>query len=74
MLVALALFGCAGTDNASGQETPSSCAVEHAEIGELALSEFVLDDRNETSPTFGSDLTPRCYLDQISVWFMLDAT
>lgn len=73
-VLVLALSGCAESGAVEETAEDPSCVPLGVTAGDAALAEFVLDDRNETSPTHGQDLTPRCYLDRVSAWYMLDAT
>jgi hypothetical protein len=38
------------------------------------VSDFSLDDTNPTSPRFGTSVSPRDYLGQISAWYFGTAT
>lgn len=42
--------------------------------GELALPDFSLVDVNETSPTFGQEVSASDYLGEVSAWYFGHAT
>ena len=75
-LLVMALVGCDSPDedSASSGAGLQSCVSEGAEVGAEALPDWTLEDRNSTSPTHGESVSPRCTLDRIGLYYMLDAT
>ncbi len=75
-LLVLALVGCDSPDGASASPGGGlqGCVPEGAEVGAEALPDWTLEDRNSTSPTHGESVSPRCTLDRIGLYYMLDAT
>ncbi|MCA9199691.1 MAG: hypothetical protein R3C28_33180 [Pirellulaceae bacterium] len=42
--------------------------------GELTLPDFTLVDQNETSPSFGQEISPSDFLGEVSAWYFGHAT
>lgn len=40
----------------------------------VLIADFALEDVNASSPTFGTQVSPRDYLEQVSGWFFGEAT
>jgi hypothetical protein len=75
-LLGLFAVACAdtGADDVESGNDVETCVPDGAAAGVGALSDWTLDDRNSSSLTHGEDLSPRCLLDRIGLYYMLDAT
>ncbi len=74
-LPVLLLTACAAEDTSAGGGAveATGCVPAGASAGDHALEDWSLQDKNPSSPTAGLDRSPRCTLDQIGLYFMLDA-
>ena len=64
----LTLAACGGSDMT---QSPS---VNDGTSSSMLESDFSLQDVNETSPTFGQNVSPRDYLEKVTGWYFGRAT